>query len=263
MVYLKVSLLGYNKLIILDIDAGVAAWTGGGGGGGGEQKLTLTSIEDTSNSTCPYGYLVAQRSSPYSAGTYYMTSVTKTTIGGSTYIFFSQDQQQKSSQWYNPIGYFSTNGNPNDQKICFKANNAVIQYLFRSTSYVHYFYFLSDAFDFNIVTPVLNPGSSSITPPFQISSVVFSTDPTTDPVGTDLTFTFNTNAIGRPYYTDSKTANWYLSDGSNTHCETQYNSNGWYGLKSNNSIILWFKGGFITFYAYYFNFSSVLPNFYQ
>ena len=123
---------------------------------------------------------------------------------------------------------------------------------------------------------LLSFNAPTLLPPFLISDIVYSDDPSVDNRGTSITFTWNTNnnryessyvnVIGSPENPNM----------NNGFAFVFYNSPTKYiGLVSNNTVIVWLRGtipsinsspvnyGNFNIPPVFFNFSSILPNLYS
>ena len=283
MVFLKVSLLGYNKLIVLDIDAGVAAWTGGGGGGGGgSPKIIIpdhymnvgqTSIEQYFNFRAPLFY--ENYESQVGNGRKFVTYVDKATYGGEEHIRYIRKNEQKNGAWSFPLNTYGEVANTlanTDANRSFAIGGGEIIRIYvdyANNDCEAFVAFMTKAFNFNNFFSLLSLGNSaSIEYPIPISAIVYSSDITTDSTGTDATFT---KTYSSPTYPNNFTYNStevgsviglqypYVIFGQSAGADAYY-----IGLKSNNSIVLWFKRTRSNIYLFkqFFDFHTVFPDFY-
>lgn len=120
---------------------------------------------------------------------------------------------------------------------------------------------------------LLSFNAPTLTPPFMISDIVYSDDPSTDNTGTSITFTWNNNRYESSYITINGSK--YNPNINNGFAFVFYNSPTKYiGLVCNNTVIVWLRGtipsinsspvsyGTFNISPLYFNFSNILPNFY-
>lgn len=162
-------------------------------------------------------------------------------------------------QNYYPIVWFSTNGITSNSPPSTKNEMALSSKIINFSN----FRLLS----FNVPT---------LLPPFLISDIVYSDDPSVDNTGTSITFTWSTN--NKRYE-----SNYVNVSGSPNNPNINagfafvfYNSPTKYiGLVSNNTVIVWLRGtipsvnsspvnyGSFNIPPIFFNFSSILPNLYS
>lgn len=289
MVFLKVSLLGYNKLIVLDIDAGVAAWTGGGGGGGSSPKYIIPTTKinypDHTNPSWTFDYCLPayypeayNRSDSLSA---FWQDYTKETIGGEEHLVITGSFVTKSGSWSIPAGsltVFETNQKSWYYSFTFGvgAERIITEYFYTNSTYNPSslptgsctLAFMTKVFDFSNLAGSLHLGSPSIEYPIQVSAVVYSSDITTDSTGTDITFSPYSGAGGRTY---TSSIGMYVNLQQLCVAFSSIPTNYYIGIKSNNNVVLWRKNnitatnldvGNLMFYKPFFNFSSIFPNYY-
>lgn len=117
---------------------------------------------------------------------------------------------------------------------------------------------------YNFNTPTLDY-------PFKITDIVYSSDPSVDSTGTSITFTSHSPPNSYPYYDSSYLSISYV--GPHIECLSYtcafnfvaVNYNYYYGLVSNNKVLIWFKlknNSTIHFPSLVIDLSTVLPDMY-